>query len=76
MTHYELYPFKKDKAFIYEEGVKNGKGFIGNRICINTKGEKLFELSDADMFCFWFEDEDVAFVNFQNKEAMIKITHT
>jgi len=71
MIDYQLHPFKNGKAFIYEESVKNGKGFIGNRICINTKGEKLFELPDVDMLCFWFEYEDVAFVIYKDNVAMI-----
>ena len=69
---YELSNFMNDKAFIYEEKVTDGKIVYSNKICINIKGEKLFELPDKDMFCFNFEPEDVAFVsNHENKEALM-----
>lgn len=58
MRGYELSSFKNRKAFIHPD---NKKGY-GKRICINTKGEKLFELPDKDMIVDNFEDEDVAFV--------------
>ena len=62
MRGYDLSWFCKNKAFIHFDGIKDGKSDYGARICINTKGEKLFELPDREMFCFMFEDEDVAFV--------------
>lgn len=58
MIFYELNNFKNNKAFIHKD---DGTGY-GPRICINTKGEKLFELPDKDMIVDEFEDEDVAFV--------------
>ena len=72
MTKWNLNNFKNNKAFIYKEEIINGKIHIGNLICINTKGKKLFELSDKNMFCNAFEDEDVAFVsNYDHKKAVI-----
>lgn len=62
MLGYDLSDFKNEKAFIHFDGVRNGKADYGNRICINTKGEKLFELTDRDMIVDCFENEDVAFV--------------
>ena len=62
MFGYELNNFKNQKAFIHFDGVINGKFDYGPRICINTKGEKLFELPNRDMLVNEFEDEDVAFV--------------
>ncbi len=58
MTRYDLGEFKNGKAFIPQDD-KNG---YGARICINTNGEKLFELPDKDMIVNEFEPEDVAFV--------------
>ena len=58
MTNYNLFPFNKDKAFIYSET----RGKIGNRICINTKGEKIFELISNTKLCYDFEGENVAIV--------------
>lgn len=66
MHGYELSNFRKGKAFIHFDGVINGKFDYGPRICINTKGEKLFELPDRDMLVNEFEDEDVAFVSDKN----------
>jgi hypothetical protein len=62
MTNYILNNFKNGKAFIYQEECINGEVFIGNRICIDTKGNKLFELPDIGMIVNKFEKEDVAFV--------------
>lgn len=63
MFGYDLSDFKNNKAFIHFDGrTKDGKFDYGARICINTKGEKLFELPDRDMIVDEFEDEDVAFV--------------
>ena len=62
MRGYDLSWFCKNKAFIHFDGVRNGKFDYGPRICINTKGEKVFELPDRDMIVDMFEDEDVAFV--------------
>ncbi len=58
MNKYLLSNFKNNKAFIHKD---DATGY-GPRICINTKGEKLFELPDKDMIVNGFEDEDVAFV--------------
>lgn len=58
MTRYDLGEFKNGKAFIHQDD-KNG---YGARICINTKGEKLFELPNKNMIVNEFEPEDVAFV--------------
>ena len=63
MHGYELSNFRKGKAFIHFDGVINGKFDYGPRICINTKGEKLFELPNRDMLVNEFEDEDVAFIS-------------
>ena len=72
MKNYELAPFRKNIAFIRFKGFANGKIEYGSRICINSKGEKLFELPDKDMVVFGFEPEDVAFVNnYNHKSAMI-----
>ncbi len=72
MHGYELSNFRKGKAFIHFDGVINGKADYGPRICINTKGEKLFELPDRDMIVNEFEDEDVAFVmDNQGKYALM-----
>ncbi len=72
MFGYDFSNFKNGKAFIHFDGMKDGKLDYGPRICINTKGEKLFELPDKDMTCYEFEDEDVAFVsNYDGLEAMI-----
>ena len=49
MKGYNLNNFLTGKAFIYFNGVINGKSDYGPRICINTKGEKLFELPDKNM---------------------------
>ena len=62
MHGYDLNDFKNGKAFIHFDGVINGKADYGPRICINTKGEKLFALPDRDMIVNDYEDEDVAFV--------------
>lgn len=62
MRRYDLSNFKNNKAFIHFDGFINGKSDYGARICINTKGEKLFELPDRDMIVDEFEDEDIAFV--------------
>lgn len=63
MFGYDLSDFKNNKAFIHFDGkTKDCKFDYGARICINTKGEKLFELPDRDMIVNEFEDEDVAFV--------------
>ena len=40
MKNYELNKFQNGKAFIYFESNINGKHTCGNRICINSKGEK------------------------------------
>ena len=66
MHGYELGPFKNGKAFIHFDGVIDGKSDYGPRICINNKGEKLFELPDRDMFVWDYEDEDIAFVTDKN----------
>ena len=58
MKGYDLSNFKNGKAFIHQDD-SNG---YDKRICINTKGQKLFELPDRDMIVNNFEDEDVAFV--------------
>ena len=72
MKNYELNKFQNGKAFIYFEGNINGKHTCGNRICINSKGEKLFELPDKDMIVNDFEEEDIAFVtNYSGKYAVI-----
>jgi len=72
MHRYELNHFRNDKAFIRKEEVINGKVNYYSRICINNKGEKLFELPDKDMFVFDFEPEDIAIVrNYHHKNAMI-----
>lgn len=72
MHGYDLSNFKNGKAFIHFDGVINGKSDYGQRICINTKGEKLFELPDRDMLVNEFEDEDIAFVmGNQGKYAMM-----
>ena len=69
---YELYKFNKNKAFIHFEGFINNEFNYGPRICINTKGEKLFELPDRDMLVDEFEDEDIAFVvDYARKYAML-----
>lgn len=62
MKGYNLSNFKNGKAFIHFDGIKNGKGDYGARICIDTNGNKLFELPDRDMIVDDFEDEDIAFV--------------
>lgn len=62
MHGYELSNFNNGKAFIHFDGVRDGKFDYGPRICINNKGEKLFELPDRDMFVCKYEDEDIAFV--------------
>ncbi len=62
MRGYNLSNFKNGKAFIHFDGIKNDKADYGARICINTKGEKLYELPDRDMIVNEFQDEDVAFV--------------
>lgn len=62
MHGYDLNRFKNRKAFIHFDGIRDGKFDYGPRICINTRGEKLFELPDRDMIVNEFEDEDVAFV--------------
>lgn len=62
MNGYDLGYFVNGKAFIHFDGVIDGKSDYGPRICINNKGEKLFELPDRDMIVNEFEDEDVAFV--------------
>ncbi len=62
MHGYDLNDFKNGKAFIHFDGVINGKADYGPRICIDTNGNKLFELPDRDMIVNEFEDEDVAFV--------------
>lgn len=69
--HYNLNNFNCGKALIYQEQNIDGKIVIGNRICINTNGKKLFELPTPDMFCNEFEDEDVAIVYLNNKCALI-----
>ena len=66
MFGYELNNFKNQKAFIHFDGVINGKFDYGPRICINTKGEKLFELPNRNMIVNEFEREDVAFVLGEN----------
>ena len=66
MNGYELNNFKNNKAFIHFDGFKDGKADYGARICIDTKGNKLFELPDRDMIVNEFEDEDVAFVMKKN----------
>ena len=72
MKGYNLNNFLTGKAFIYFNGVINGKSDYGPRICINTKGEKLFELPDKNMMVNEFEDENVAFVsNNNNKKALM-----
>lgn len=58
MTRYDLGEFKNGKAFIHQDD-KNG---YCARICINTKGEKLFELPNKNMIVNEFEPEDVALV--------------
>ena len=67
MRGYDLSPFVNGKAFIHFDGVINGKADYGARICINTKGEKLFELPDRDMIVNEFEDEDAAIVTDKNQ---------
>ncbi len=72
MKGYDLNNFENGKAFIHFDGVINGKFDYGPRICINTKGEKLFELPDREMIVNSFAEEDVAFVNGNNhKEALM-----
>lgn len=71
MTNYELRNFKNGKAFIYQEECIDGSIVIGPRICINTKGEKLFELPHPDMIVNNFEDEDVAIVYYNQKRALL-----
>lgn len=66
MFGYELNNFKNQKAFVHFDGVINGKFDYGPRICINTKGEKLFELPNRNMIVNEFEREDVAFVQGEN----------
>ena len=67
MIGYDLTNFKNNKAFIHFDGFINGKSDYGARICINTKGEKLFELPDKDMIVDEFDDEDIAFVFGKNQ---------
>ena len=68
MKNYKLNKFQNGKAFIYFEDKAN----YGNRICINNKGEKLFELPDKNMIVNEFEHEDIAFVtNYSGKYAVI-----
>lgn len=62
MHGYELSNYNNGKAFIHFDGVRDGKFDYGPRICINTKGEKLFELPDRDMIVNDYENEDIAFV--------------
>ena len=63
MKGYDLGYFVNGKAFIHFDGRgKCNKFTYGPRICINNKGEKLFELPDRDMIVNEFELEDVAFV--------------
>ena len=73
MNGYDLGWFNNGKAFIHFDGRgKCNKFTYGPRICINTKGEKLFELPDRDMIVNEFEDENVAFVsNNNNKKALM-----
>jgi hypothetical protein len=49
MNGYDLGYFVNGKAFIHFDGVIDGKSDYGPRICINNKGEKLFELPDRDI---------------------------
>ena len=72
MTNYILNNFKNGKAFIYQEKCINGEVVIGNRICIDTKGNKLFELPEVGMIVNEFEDEDIAFVmNYDSQYALL-----
>lgn len=71
MTVYELNNFKNGKAFFHTEESIDNSVIIGNGICINSDGVKLFELPHPDMFCNQFEDEDVAFVYYKNKYALV-----
>lgn len=71
MKGYDLSNFKNGKAFIHQDD-SNG---YDKRICINTKGQKLFELPDRDMIVNNFEDEDVAFVmNDKGRYALMNNT--
>lgn len=76
MKGYDLTDFKNNKAFIHFDGrTKDGRFNYGTRICINTNGNKLFELPARDMIVNEFEDEDVAFVmggdKYNGKYAMM-----
>lgn len=72
MTKYNLNNFKNGKAFIYQEKCINNEIVIGNRICIDIKGNKLFELPKSDMIVNEFENEDIAFVmNYDGKYALL-----
>ena len=67
----DLNNFKYNKAFLHDEKMINGKFVIGNMICINTKGEKLFELPDKEMICVDFLEDDFTQVALENKIAFI-----
>lgn len=66
---YNLFDFRKKKAFINEEKFVNGKIKTENYFCINTKGKVLFELPKG-VFATWFEEEDVAIVTKSNKYSL------
>lgn len=71
MTKYKLNNFHNRKAFIQKIEEINGKEVVSNSICINTKGEKLFELPNSDMVCECFTEEDVATVKCKEKYALM-----
>ena len=66
----ELGNFVKNKAIIRRDGF--GDKIDRHYFCINTKGEVLFDLA-PDMYCFAYENEDVAMVSSHNhsKEALM-----
>ena len=69
---YNLNDFKNGKAFIYQEKCIDNEIVINNRICIDTKGNKLFELPEVGMIVNEFEDEDVAVVtNYDCDNALL-----
>ena len=65
----ELGNFVKNKAIIRRDGF--GDKIDRHYFCINTKGEVLFDLA-PDMYCFAYENEDVAKLTYNNSIGNFK----